>query len=56
MSKTDSTLIRISHMTWKKLNQEREPRDTFDDVIKSLIDERNRLKLMISQELGVSAK
>lgn len=56
MSKNDSTLVRISLLTWKKLNQEREPRDTFDDVIKSVIDERNRLKAMLTQELGASAK
>ena len=56
MSKLESTLVRISISTWKKLNQEREPRDTFDDVIKNMMDERNRLKAMLTQELGNSTK
>lgn len=35
----DTTNIRISRETWKKLNARKEPGDSFDEVIERLIEE-----------------
>lgn len=34
----DSTTIQISEETWTDLNQRKEPGDTFDDVIRRLLE------------------
>jgi len=33
-------MMRVSKKTWKRLNQLKEPGDTFDDVINKLIDKQ----------------
>ena len=35
----DVTTVKVSADTWKRLNQRKEPGDTFDDVISKLLDE-----------------
>jgi hypothetical protein len=56
MSKDNTIVIRLTHQTWKRLNQEREPRDTFEDIVKRVLDERDRYIKMLKQEVGVEAR
>ncbi|QLH81006.1 antitoxin VapB family protein [Halosimplex pelagicum] len=34
----DDVNIRIKHDTWKRLNSRKEPNDSFDDVIRRVLD------------------
>ena len=35
----ESTTMKVKRDTWKQLNKQKEPGDTFDDVISRLIEE-----------------
>lgn len=38
MAVTQTRTVRVSDETWKRLNQRKEPGDSFDDVISRLLD------------------
>jgi len=40
MTDDDITTIKVSRDTWKELNREKEPGDSFDDVLRRLLAER----------------
>lgn len=39
MAQDDTTTVRVSPETWKRLNQRKGPGDSFDDIISQLLDE-----------------
>ena len=38
-SMSESTTIQINKETWRRLNSQKDPGDSFDDVIERLLDE-----------------
>ena len=48
MARNADTHIRISEETWKELNSQKGPGDSFEDVISDLIDRNEELEERVS--------